>query len=60
MRCVIVPETANAGVKQSYAQILAVHAALLYTGRIVYFSGDQHDPGGDERWRLLDERQHVN
>lgn len=27
------------------AGILAVHAALLYTGKIVYFGGDQHDGG---------------
>ena len=27
------------------AGILAVHAALLYTGKIVYFGGDQHDSG---------------
>ena len=45
MRCVVVPETATAGVKQGYADILAVHAALLHNGRIVFFSGDQHDPG---------------
>lgn len=27
------------------SQKLAVHAALLRTGKIVYFSGDEHDPG---------------
>ena len=27
------------------SQKLAVHAALLHTGKIVYFSGDEHDPG---------------
>lgn len=27
------------------AGILAVHAALLHTGKIVYFGGDQHDSG---------------
>ena len=27
------------------AGILAVHAALLHTGKIVYFGGDQHDGG---------------
>src|SRR5687767_7865006 len=45
MRCVVVPETATAAAKQTHAQILAVHAGLLHTGRILYFSGDQHDPG---------------
>jgi hypothetical protein len=45
MRCIVVPEGATPAVQQSYAQILAVHAALLHTGKIVYFSGDEHDPG---------------
>ncbi len=27
------------------SQKLAVHAALLHSGKIVYFSGDEHDPG---------------
>ena len=27
------------------SQKLAVHAALLHTGKIVFFSGDEHDPG---------------
>jgi hypothetical protein len=27
------------------AEILAVHAGLLHTGKIVYFGGDQHDGG---------------
>lgn len=45
MRCVVVPEGAAAATRQAYAGILAVHAALLHTGKIVYFSGDEHDPG---------------
>lgn len=45
MRCVVVPEGGSATTKQSYAQILAVHAALLQNGKILFFSGDQHDPG---------------
>lgn len=45
MRCFIVPEGAPALVQDSYAQIIAIHAALLSNGKIVYFSGDQHDPG---------------
>jgi hypothetical protein len=41
------------------AGILAVHAALLHTGKIVYFGGDQHDSGlnvsGDvDHTRLFD------
>ncbi len=41
------------------AGILAVHAALLHTGKIVYFGGDQHDGGlnaaGDvDHTRLFD------
>lgn len=45
MRCVIIPGGAPASTQHGYAQILAVHAALLHTGKIVYFSGDEHDPG---------------
>jgi Domain of unknown function (DUF1929) len=45
MRCFIVPENASAATQNSYAQIIAIHAALLSNGKIVYFSGDQHDPG---------------
>src|SRR5579871_5405478 len=45
MRCFVVPDGGSSGVQNSYAQILAIHAALLANGKIVYFSGDQHDPG---------------
>src|SRR3954451_6410352 len=45
VRTFVVPETGTAAQKHAYAQVLAVHAALLHTGKIVYFSGDQHDPG---------------
>lgn len=45
MRSVVIPEGASTTVKDSYAQILAVHAALLHTGKVLYFSGDEHDPG---------------
>jgi hypothetical protein len=45
MRCFIVPEGASSATQNSYAQIIAIHAALLSNGKIVYFSGDQHDPG---------------
>jgi len=44
MRCLLVPESTPA-VQPAYAEILGVHAALLHTGKIVYFSGDEHDPG---------------
>lgn len=45
------------------AGILAVHAALLHTGKIVYFGGDQHDSGlnnsGDvDHTRLFDCTSH--
>ena len=45
MRCFIVPDGGSAAVQNTYAQIIAIHAALLSNGKIVYFSGDQHDPG---------------
>lgn len=45
MRTVVLPEGAAPSVQAGYAQILGVHAALLHTGQIVYFSGDEHDPG---------------
>ncbi len=31
------------------SQVLAVHAALLHTGQILYFSGDEHDKGQHDR-----------
>jgi hypothetical protein len=33
------------------SEVLAVHAALLHTGRILYFGGDEHDPGRNVRGR---------
>jgi hypothetical protein len=46
------------------AGILAVHAALLHTGKIVYFGGDQHDGGlntsGDvDHTRIFDCATHA-
>lgn len=46
------------------AGILAVHAALLHTGKILYFGGDQHDRGlneaGDvDHTRLFDCATHA-
>ncbi|MBI3303313.1 MAG: hypothetical protein HYZ72_14715 [Deltaproteobacteria bacterium] len=29
------------------AEVLAVHAALLHTGKVLYFGGDEHDPNGN-------------
>ncbi len=45
MRSVVLPEGAPPAVQSSLAQILAVHAALLPTGKILFFGGDEHDPG---------------
>jgi hypothetical protein len=45
MRCFIVPDGGSTGIQKGYAQIIAIHAALLSNNKIVYFSGDQHDPG---------------
>ena len=45
MRTYVVPEGATAAEQAGYAEVLAVHSALLPTGEVVYFSGDQHDPG---------------
>ncbi len=47
-----------------YADILAVHAALLHTGKIVYFGGDQHtsslNVAGDvDHTRLFDCTTHA-
>jgi len=48
---------------ESQAEILAVHAALLPTGKIVYFGGDQHTAslnrdGDIDHTRLFDTRTH--
>lgn len=45
MRTYLIPEGGSAEQQDGYAEILAVHAALLPTNKVVYFSGDQHDPG---------------
>lgn len=45
MRSVVLPEGAPPAVQNVLAQVLAVHAALMPNGKILYFSGDQHDPG---------------
>ncbi|MCO6428231.1 galactose oxidase-like domain-containing protein [Nitrosomonas communis] len=34
------------------AEVLAVHAALLHTGKVLYFSGDQHDPENNRAGRV--------
>ena len=45
MRCFVVPDSASSTLQNGYSQIIAIHAATLSNGQIVYFSGDQHDPG---------------
>ena len=45
MRSFLVPDGGDAATQQAYAQVIAIHAALLPTGKILYFGGDQHDPG---------------
>ncbi len=45
MRSFLVPDGGDPSVQQEYAQVIAIHAALLPSGKIVYFGGDQHDPG---------------
>src|SRR5438552_6118430 len=45
MRCFVVPDGASAATQNGYAEIIGIHAALLSNNKIVYFSGDQHDPG---------------
>ena len=45
MRCFVVPDGAPSTVQGTFSEIIAIHAALLPTGKIVYFAGEQHDPG---------------
>jgi Domain of unknown function (DUF1929) len=61
MRWVVLPEGANQNVQNGFSEVLAVHAALLHTGNVLYFSGSQHalpprDPPLDptERQAYLD------
>lgn len=35
---------ANSSGQAVSAEVIAIHAALLHTGQILYFSGDEHDP----------------
>jgi hypothetical protein len=44
MRSFRVPD-GEPSLQPRYAQVVAIHAALLPTGKILYFGGDQHDPG---------------
>src|ERR1700730_15950313 len=34
------------------SEVLAVHAALLHTGKILLFSGDEHDKGQHDRGQI--------
>ena len=45
MTSYLVPPDAGADIQNRYAEILPVHAALLPTDEVLYFSGDQFDPG---------------
>ena len=40
-RWFVIKDAAGADVS---AEVIAIHAALLKTGQILYFSGDEHDP----------------
>src|SRR5205814_2317393 len=53
-RWVVLPEGAPANTQASHAQILAVHAALLHDGKVLYFGGSQHliDPNDPRAARL--------
>jgi hypothetical protein len=44
-RWILLPERGTDEQKRTYSQVLAVHAALLHTDRIIFFSGDEHSPG---------------
>jgi hypothetical protein len=41
---VVLPAGASPGVQSKYAEILGVHAALVHTGDIFYFTGSQYQP----------------
>jgi hypothetical protein len=41
-RWVVLPEGASPDIQQNYSQILAVHAALLPYGQVLFFGGSQH------------------
>jgi hypothetical protein len=45
MRSFLVPDGAGSSSQQAYAEVIAIHAALLPTSKILYFGGDEHDPG---------------
>jgi Domain of unknown function (DUF1929) len=45
MRTFLVPDGGLAAVQRDFAAVIAIHAALLRSGKILYFGGDQHDPG---------------
>src|SRR5437870_3981051 len=45
MRTFLVPDGGSLPAQQAFAQVIAIHAALLPTGKILYFGGDGHDSG---------------
>jgi hypothetical protein len=40
----------DASTRETYSEVLAVHAALLHTGQILYFSGDEFDRENQHAW----------
>ena len=45
MRSFVVPDGAPPLTQVAFAEVIAIHAALLNSGKILYFGGDEHDPG---------------
>jgi hypothetical protein len=45
VRRFLIPEGGTPAQQAAVAEIIAIHAALVPPGRILYFGGDQHDPG---------------
>jgi hypothetical protein len=52
-RWIVLPEGAQPDTQASYSQILAVHAALLHTGKVLMFGGSEHVL--DPRLRSIDD-----
>ena len=50
---VVLPEGSLPDVLVDFAEILAVHAALLHTGKVLYFGGSEHVIDRDARLRSI-------